>query len=253
MQLGRRHCPELLLAWLALPLLLSACAAPVVLERALGASAIRIYGSTAAFEGREEAIVDTLADALRIASELLATGKVDIGVEFEVYLDGRGAIEGWGVGGYTPDAHRVRLWIDPGASEVPDLLSRRLAWIALHELHHAIRWRGPGYGRTLVEALVSEGLADHFALQCIGEPAPPWTAALFSEQATRFRRSAAALGSAEGYNHDEWFFGSGSLPRWVGYTLGFERVAAHLAAHPAASAASLVDAPAEAFASPALE
>lgn len=32
----------------------------------------------------------------------------------------------------------------------------------IHELHHCSRSAGRGYGRTLLEALVSEALAQHF-------------------------------------------------------------------------------------------
>jgi hypothetical protein len=31
-------------------------------------------------------------------------------------------------------------------------------------------FRGPGYGRTLLEAIASEGLADHFAVELLGVP-----------------------------------------------------------------------------------
>ncbi|WP_309228112.1 DUF2268 domain-containing putative Zn-dependent protease [Kosakonia sp. S42] len=38
-----------------------------------------------------------------------------------------------------------------------------------HELHHAARWSGPGYGFYLGEPLVSEELAGHFAIQVLWE------------------------------------------------------------------------------------
>jgi hypothetical protein len=48
---------------------------------------------------------------------------------------------------------------------------------ATHEVHHCLRMGGPGYGRTLGEALVSEGLAGHShrmkpAYRTHNEPAP---------------------------------------------------------------------------------
>jgi uncharacterized protein YjaZ len=44
--------------------------------------------------------------------------------------------------------------------------------------------------------------------------------------------------------HGEWFGGTGSIPRWAGYTLGVELVTAYLATHPGVTAAALVHEPA---------
>jgi len=46
-------------------------------------------------------------------------------------------------------------------------------------------------------------------------------------------------------DHAEWFFGSGDLPRWAGYTLGFDIVSGYLRRHPALTAADLVTTDAE--------
>jgi uncharacterized protein YjaZ len=40
------------------------------------------------------------------------------------------------------------------------------------------------------------------------------------------------------------FGGTGSIPRWAGYTLGVELVTAYLATHPGVTAAALVHEPA---------
>ncbi|WP_406721174.1 DUF2268 domain-containing putative Zn-dependent protease [Thioclava litoralis] len=45
--------------------------------------------------------------------------------------------------------------------------------VLLHEYHHVLRGDGPGYGRSLEEALVSEGLAQLFVHQVLDVlPAP---------------------------------------------------------------------------------
>ncbi|MVZ80379.1 peptidase, partial [Escherichia coli] len=49
------------------------------------------------------------------------------------------------------------------------------------------------------------------------------------------------------YNHNVWFFGAGDLPRWLGYSLGFDLVARYLSAHPEHRASTLTDASAEVF------
>lgn len=51
-----------------------------------------------------------------------------------------------------------------------------------HEVHHCRRFAGPGYGRTLGEAIVSEGLAGQFAGTLFAAPPSPgnapWTTRL---------------------------------------------------------------------------
>lgn len=47
-----------------------------------------------------------------------------------------------------------------------------------HEVHHCLRMAGPGYGRTLGEALVSEGLAGHFTRLLFGNPPELWERAV---------------------------------------------------------------------------
>jgi hypothetical protein len=106
-----------------------------------------------------------------------------------------------------------------------------------HELHHALRHAVCGYGATLGEAIVSEGLADHFATEVTGCAPPIWTDADLSP---------AVIERAEGelsgivYHHAEWFFGRGGLPRWAGYAMGWRLVASYLSLNPDESAAGLV-------------
>jgi uncharacterized protein YjaZ len=117
-----------------------------------------------------------------------------------------------------------------------------------HELHHVKRWRGPGYGRTLLEAMVSEGLADHFSIELLGAPVPPWSDAFPRDQTTQLLERARPEFDSTSYDHERWFFvASPTLPRWTGYTLGFRLVEAYQAAHMGATAADLVNTPAGAF------
>jgi hypothetical protein len=93
----------------------------------------------------------------------------------------------------------------------------------LHEVHHCMRMAGPGYGWSLGEVLVSEGLAGHFVNHLISTPPEPWEHAINPETLQTKYPTKTELQSSD-YNHDNWFFGRGHLPRWLGYTLGFELV-----------------------------
>ncbi len=182
-------------------------------------------------------VIDRVAQALEVR-----------GVTVTVRADAKKTIAGYGFGGWTPDGGAVNLFIDPKFPNYAGALTERLVPLLVHEMHHARRWRGPGYGSTLFEAMISEGLADRFASEYLGTPAGPWTNALPEDQTSRFLALAAPYAASRSYDHARWFFGSDpALPRWTGYTLGYRLVAKYQAAHPGLTAADLVDEPAASF------
>lgn len=169
-------------------------------------------------------------------------------VTITVRPDRTQAIGGWGVGGFTPDGRTVNLYIDPAFPNLAAVLEPRIAQMLAHELHHAARFRGPGYGRTLLEACVSEGLADRFALELLGGDVPPWSVALQGAELTEWLARATPAFDATGYDHAAWFFGSRlDTPRWAGYAVGYHLVTRYQASHANATALSLVHTPAGAF------
>jgi hypothetical protein len=159
----------------------------------------------------------------------------------------RGGIPGLGIGGHAFRRGRIDLTFDPGSADLPRSLSGDLLRrMVVHEAHHCLRHAGPGYGRSLGAALVSEGLADHFAEELFGPPPLPWTAPLSPEERAAVVARAEPLLWAPRYDHAAWFFadGRGALPRWAGYRLGYMLVAAHRAANPMALPSGLAGAPA---------
>ncbi|WP_442797051.1 DUF2268 domain-containing putative Zn-dependent protease [Pantoea vagans] len=118
------------------------------------------------------------------------------------------------------------LAIDPAnACLIQMLEDGTLVRQILHEVHHCIRMRGPGYGWTLGEALVSEGLAGQFVSWLLKTDAEPWERALAPAELQANPVTLATLLSPH-YDHSAWFFGTGDYRRWYGYTLGYELVAA---------------------------
>lgn len=186
---------------------------------------------------RIRAIVDS---TVHLVSGVLQLSAVTI----LIAPDASRSIPGYGVGGYTPNAHLVTISIDPVYADSGRMFVEHLSQTVAHELHHAARDRGPGYGESLLEALVSEGLADHFAVTLLRIPPPPWTHALTAEQGTRLLATARSEFDLPSYDHARWFFGSADLPRWTGYALGYELVSKYLEANPEQTAASLVYTPA---------
>lgn len=98
----------------------------------------------------------------------------------------------------------------------------------VHEVHHCLRMGGPGYGWSLGEAIVSEGLAGHFVRHLVGTEPEPWEQAL-SLDALRAAPVDLRELAATYYDHSAWFFGTADKPRWFGYTLGYEMVGRWLA------------------------
>jgi uncharacterized protein YjaZ len=91
--------------------------------------------------------------------------------------------------------------------------------------------------------MISEGLADHFAI----DP-PIWSTALDTGELDKLIRYAMPLWSNTGCNHNKWFFGTGSsIPRWAGYSIGFELVQSYLHQNPGKKASELFDLVAQAF------
>ena len=79
---------------------------------------------------------------------------------------------------------------------------------------------GPGYGWTLGEALVSEGLAGQFVTRLFGTPPDPRECAVTDAVLEADLPDNATLIS-NGQDHRAWFDGfGGRYPRWLGYTLG---------------------------------
>ena len=152
-----------------------------------------------------------------------------------------------GIGGYASSGHEVLIFIDPYSSAVPASLETDLASALAHELHHAKRKRTVGYGLTLFEAAVSEGLADHFAKEVTGK-VPIWSEALTGDDLARWTARLVEAGAERLYAHGGWFFGTDpDIPRWTGYAVGFELVRAYLSANPDRRASGLADEPATTF------
>lgn len=147
-----------------------------------------------------------------------------------------------GMVGYSPSATRFSLTFDSTNPHfAPSLADGTLRRQVVHEVHHCLRHAGPGYGRSLGEVLVSEGLAGQFVNRLYGTPPEPWERAVEPRVAWRALPDDAALASML-FDHKAWFFGAGGHhPRWLGYTLGYLLAGRWRAVNPEASGEQLVN------------
>lgn len=147
----------------------------------------------------------------------------------------------------------VTLWLAPGHPKLDENLGEPLARTVAHEINHVLRFRSAGGTITLGDHLVCEGLAGRFVEQLFGNAPEPWECAVSPQDFAQYLpRAIASFDTPAGYRSEEismheWMFGSGDLPRWLGYTLGYEMVGACLRDRPKLRASDLISLPSADF------
>lgn len=172
----------------------------------------------------------------------------DLGIEMvniTVYYTGKDIIPGVGVSGYTPYQDWIQLKIDPTGSRFRELIEKRLPATIYHEMHHSARWASVGYGKSLDEVLVTEGLATVYQEEKWSEHDVPWS--VYSDDEIKsfveiYRKRGGEdliYGNAA---HSKWFFGSTpEIPKWFGYKLGTYVIREAKRANPGITAKDLVN------------
>lgn len=192
----------------------------------------------------ETVIMETAEAALYDIQKKIHLPSVDI-----VFEDNPNeAILNHASGGICPNPHLVRVAINPEYENINVELSADLRSTLAHELHHAARANVVGYGDTLREALVTEGLAAHFDIELHGGEPKPWDVEVTGRELEQMKQLAIKEIDDENHNHARWFFGAGDgeIPYWTGYSLAFNLVGKYLD-QTGKTAGELVDTPAEEF------
>lgn len=157
--------------------------------------------------------------AIRAVSKHLELNNIDV-----VAYSSESVIPELGMNAYTEHAHLVRFWLDPSHPKLAQSFEVSFPALLAHELHHLVRERGPGYGRTLRDSLVSEGLACQFEKEVTGQLPVYGEEVAVNEVAERLARIAPFL---DGPFSPAWMFGSHEkdIDRSFGYKLGSTLVA----------------------------
>ncbi|HET8575203.1 MAG TPA: DUF2268 domain-containing putative Zn-dependent protease [Candidatus Paceibacterota bacterium] len=146
-------------------------------------------------------------------------------VNVTVYPKASWTISETGEGGYTPTEDWVQISIDMTEKKhtAEEILETRVPGAIFHEFNHLKRWQTQGFGETLEELLVTEGLAGAFEKEQWTRYAPPWL--LVNEKIIQEYLSlikTKCSNPAEPCNYPEWFHGVNSeIPKWLGYSVGF--------------------------------
>ena len=202
---------------------------------------IHILNAQKKLTAHAEWLQTTLASTYAKAKRLMPLPPLDV-----VVKAGTSVIPEKGHAGFCPEAGVVYITVDPENNAFCKNYAHSIERMFDHELHHAARWEGPGYGLTLGEALVSEGLAGHFALELFGGEPELWER-LRSDIVKPYTSQLHDSWQRTDYDHNAWFFGTGDLPRWLGYTAGFNLISRYLAVSPHLKASMLANINAEEF------
>lgn len=180
-----------------------------------------------------------LTDTYEQAKRLMPIPSLDL-----VVKAGKFVIPEKGHLGFCPEAGVIYITVDPENPAFCKNDAYSIERMFAHELHHAARWAGPGYGSTLGEVIVSEGLAGHFSLELLGGEPELWES-LKSDIIQSYSPQLYENWHRTDYDHNVWFFGTGDLPRWLGYTAGFSLVSRYFAESPCLKASMLANINAE--------
>lgn len=204
---------------------------------------LHIFNASGQFTPYQEQIQAVFDLSVQRVAKILPISGVDV----VFCLDPESVIPEFGIGGYSPSGDQAIIFADPDNANFPNSLKNEFLTILGHELHHCLRWRTVGYGITLLEALVSEGLACHFETELRSGTLPFYATALEEATIPDLFVKASQRFSDTNYGHAEWFFGqSDEIPMYAGYTLGFELVSKYIQKH-GKKASKLYDESAEHF------
>lgn len=189
-------------------------------------------------------ITDLVTDANLSIQSLMPIDNVTI----RVFADKNQSIPEIGIGGYNPSKNEVLIYVDTDFPDLEASIAAELPAMIAHEMHHAKRRRSAGYGNSLLEAVISEGLADHFSMEATNIQTPRWSKAIQGQQLQDFIETASETWNNSNYNHPKWFFGTtAEVPRWTGYSIGFELVKNYLETNDNSKPSNLHDEPANSF------
>ncbi len=116
-----------------------------------------------------------------------------------------------------------------------------------HEIDHSVRiLAGPGFGVSLLEEVISEGISSAFDLAAFPGPPSPWDRAISrTQECALWKQAQPLLGQTDLY--DQWFFGGPGVPHWAAFTIGYDIVTDYHQRHADASWSAITAASATAI------
>lgn len=147
--------------------------------------------------------------------------KRSLDINLEV-TTGQFVIPETGIGGFSPNQNTIKITLDTASSYLQRHFDKAYMATLYHETHHCFRHATVGYGQTLFEAMLTEGLACHFEEET-GYDKPMYVDHLSAKQRQLLIKQAEQIWQQQPYDHVSWFFGNENrgLPRWAAYDIGY--------------------------------
>ncbi len=171
----------------------------------------------------------------RVAADALKVGCTELGYRNRVGLAIFAAqsffvIPELGVGGEAIGTSGIVVRVDFSRRDIERIIREEVPATIYHELAHLVREQSVGAGSTLLDALVSEGIACFVEQSLCPKRQIPYVASIKNEE--RIWKKAVPILLRKKYDHAEWFFGTKAIPRWAGYRLGYLIVSKFFAKQP---------------------
>ena len=189
---------------------------------------VHILNASGKFSRFSNLICRNAKDSVTIIKSKIPISDTDI----VIYDDPWATIKGKGIGGISRGANTVFVPLDLRFEHVETVINKEVPRTLAHELHHIARYREVGHRRTLLDGLIAEGLAGHFEIEIFGGEPQPWNQAFVKGKLNKLMK-LAEKNYFKSNNPLKWFYGKidKKIPKWAGYTIGFELVGRYLEKH----------------------
>ncbi|MGC1184654.1 MAG: DUF2268 domain-containing putative Zn-dependent protease [Candidatus Dormiibacterota bacterium] len=154
-----------------------------------------------------------------------------------------------GVSGFTdPETGAITVGLYPRWADEPLSVISGLARTLAREVDRSVRiTQGAGLGKSLLDELVTDGIATEFGQFAFPGPPDPWIGALSAGQECQQWRHLEPVLSNHGLHGEvldggrvsRGIFGEATMPPLTGKTIGYDIVAGYLGRHPGTSWTSL--------------
>ncbi|MDO8571504.1 MAG: DUF2268 domain-containing putative Zn-dependent protease [bacterium] len=155
---------------------------------------------------------------IRRCSKKLSSTTIPIVIFIFPWFPGKKEKEFGGVNGFTPYKNTFNLFISPS-----EFSTQSLRETVAHELNHAILFNYFPSKQTLLDSIISEGLAENFREEVMKGMRAPWSRALTAKETQKiFTELKPLLNRYDLY--EEVFWNGSKYRKWAGYSIGYNIV-----------------------------
>jgi len=130
-----------------------------------------------------------------------------VNVDFRVMVFPERTIPQIGMSGVGPNGKQIYILLDPAHPKLDEAINTHIIQTIPHEYHHTLRHRNVSFSQTLFEALISEGLACHFAIEVCKTDTPQYCKGNNNQELEYWKTQASKCWFSSDYDYFDWFVG----------------------------------------------